>query len=196
VLAGLFGARGRVFRDLAHGIDPRPVLPYRPAQSVSRCTSFDPPVCELPVLAAMLDHLLERAALWLRTTGSAARGLTVRIRYSDHQSVDSRVSLPQPSADEGELRPLARQRLARLYTRRLPLRLLGVELSPLSAPDRQAELFTDEQAERAARLLACKDDIRQRFGFMALTSGTALELTDRLEHDRDNFRLRTPCLTR
>src|SRR5207253_2519850 len=44
VLAGLFGGRGRVLRDLARGIDPRPVLPYRPAQSVSRCTSFDPPV--------------------------------------------------------------------------------------------------------------------------------------------------------
>jgi hypothetical protein len=31
---------------------------------------------------------------------------------------------------------------------------------------------------------------------MALVSGSALVLAEQLEHDRDNFRLRTPCLTR
>jgi DNA polymerase-4 len=196
VLMALFGARGKVLRDLAHGIDPRPIQPSRPAQSVSRCTSFDPPISELPFLAAMLDHLTERAASWLRATGQATRGLTVRIRYADHQCVDSRVALPEPCNDEAELLPLARQRLARMYTRRLPLRLLGVELSPLGAPDRQGELFPDEPRERARRLQACKDDIRQRFGFMSLVKGSALELAGRLEHDRDNFKLRTPCLTR
>jgi len=50
--------------------------------------------------------------------------------------------------------------------------------------------------QRRDRLRACRDEVRRRFGFMALTSGTALELTGRLEHDRDNFHLRTPCLTR
>src|SRR5205823_6896998 len=61
VLIGLFGARGRTLRDLAHGIDPRGVVPSRPAQSLSRCTSFDPPVSETTFLEAMLNHLLERA---------------------------------------------------------------------------------------------------------------------------------------
>ena len=39
-----------------------------------------------------------------------------------------------------------------LYVRRLPLRLLGVELSPLSPPDRQTELFPDPASERQRRL--------------------------------------------
>ena len=39
--------------------------------------------------------------------------------------------------------------------------------------------------------------IRQRFGFMALRSGESLLLSEQgLQHDRENFRLRTPCLTR
>ena len=33
VLRGLFGARGRVLHDQAHGIDPRPVEPHKPPQS-------------------------------------------------------------------------------------------------------------------------------------------------------------------
>jgi hypothetical protein len=94
------------------------------------------------------------------------------------------------------LKSLARSKLARLYTRRLPLRLLGVELSPLTAPDRQGELFPDPVQERKRRLSVCKDDVRRRFGFMALMSGTSLALANHLEHDRDNYHLRTPCLTR
>ena len=62
--------------------------------------------------------------------------------------------------------------------------------------ERQAVLFPDPAAERDRRLAECKDAVRQRFGFMALLSGSALVLNGRLERDRDNFRLRTPCLTR
>jgi nucleotidyltransferase/DNA polymerase involved in DNA repair len=195
LLCGLFGQRGRTLRDLARGIDPRPVLPYRPPQSVSRRTSFDPPVAEHPFLLAMLDHLLERASSWLRFAGLAARGLTVHLTYGDYRAVHGRESLARPTEDETALKAAAHARFGRLYARRLPLRLLGVELAPLAAPPGQGELFPDPAAERARRLAACKDAIRRRFGFMALTSGSAL-LLDELERDRDNFRLRTPCLTR
>src|SRR5262245_27398837 len=106
----------------------------------------------------MLGHLLERATSWLRLHAQAARGVTVRIRYADHVTADGRASLPASSDDEAVIRPLARQRLAKVYVRRLPLRLLGVELSPLCAPERQAELFADEEREKARRLLACKDE--------------------------------------
>ena len=73
---------------------------------------------------------------------------------------------------------------------------MGVDLQPLVAPDPQTGLFADEEAERARRLEECKDAIRRRSGFTALLSGSALQLADRLERDRENFRLRTPCLTR
>jgi DNA polymerase-4 len=199
VLCGLFGARGRVLRDQALGIDSRPVEPAGPAgqpQSVSRRTSFDPPTSDRAFLEAMLDHLVERAALWMRLRGLCSRGLALTLRYGDYRSADGRVSFARPTDDEGRLREAARARLARLYDRRLPLRLVGVELGPLRRPDRQPELFPDPTAERARRLAACKDAVRQRFGFMALFSGSALVLAGRLEHDRENFRLRTPCLSR
>jgi hypothetical protein len=57
-------------------------------------------------------------------------------------------------------------------------------------------LFPDPAEERSRRLAECKDAVRRRFGFMALRSGSALLLAGRMEHDRENFRLRTPCLTR
>jgi DNA polymerase-4 len=196
ILCGLFGSRGRVLHDQAHGVDPRPVEPHKPIQSVSRCTSFDPPTGDPAFLHGMLQYLLERAVTWLRFRDLAARGMTVTLRYGDYESAAGHVAFRRPVEDERELKEAARDRLDRLYERRLPLRLLGVELAPLAAPDRQPSLFPDPDAARARRLAECKDAIRQRFGFLALFQGTALPLVDRLEHDRDNFHLRTPCLTR
>ena len=147
-------------------------------------------------LTAMLDHLLDRAASWLRFSRLAARGLKVSLRYGDYTSDESRVALRPPSDDDTRLKTAGRDRLLRLYNRRLPLRYLGVELSPLVTPCHQPELFPDPIAERDRALAECKDAVRRRFGFMALTSGTALVIAQQVEHDRENFQLRTPCLTR
>jgi DNA polymerase-4 len=196
VLRGLFGAQGRLLRDQAHGIDPRPVERRKPPQSVSRCTSFDPPTADREFLGAMLDYLLERATVWLRFHGLVTRGLVLTLRYGDYESAVGRLTWRRPVEDVRTLQEAARDRLATLYGRRLPLRLVGVELTPLGPPDRQASLFPDPDEERARRLAACTDAIRRRFGFTAVLSGSGLLLAEHLERDRENFRLRTPCLTR
>jgi DNA polymerase-4 len=196
VLCGLFGTRGRVLHDLALGIDPRPVQPYRAQQTVSRCTSFDPPTADRAFLMGMLDHLLDRAVSWLRFSGLVTRGLTITLRYGDYEGAEGRASFRRSTDQEAVLKETARDRLCRLYNRRLPLRFLGVELSPLGKLDRQPDLFPDEAEVRDRRLTACKDAVRGQFGFMSLVNGTALLLAKEVEHDRENFRLRTPCLTR
>jgi DNA polymerase-4 len=197
LLCRLFGPRGRALHRQAQGSDPRPVEPHRPPRSVSRCTSFDPPAAERAFLGAMLDHLLERACSWLRFHGLATKGLEVSLRYGDYEGATGRESFRRPVDDERQLKEAARDRLERLYQRRLPLRLLGVALAPLEPAGGQASLFPDPEAERRRRLDACRDAVRHRFGFMALVSGQALLLGEQgVQHDRDNFRLRTPCLTR
>jgi DNA polymerase-4 len=196
VLCGLFRNQGRVLHQQSRGIDPRPVDPYKPPRSVSRRTSFDPVTGDRAFLSAMLDYLLERACAWLRFRDLATRGLVVTIRYGDYEGDEGRVAFRRPVADERELKEAARDRFARLYQRRLPLRLLGVDLQPLVTPDTQSALFADADIDRARRLDECKDAIRHRFGFTALLNGSALQLANRLDRDRENFRLRTPCLTR
>jgi DNA polymerase-4 len=196
VLCGLFGNPGRVLHAQAQGIDPRPVEPHRPPRSVSRRTSFEPATGDRAFLTAMLDYLLERACSWLRFQGLGTRGLTVVLRYGDYECADGRVSFRKATAEEEALKEAARDRFGRLYQRRLPLRLLGVDLQPLAPPDVQPGLFADPDIERDRRLAECKDAIRHRFGFTALLSGSALQLAQRLDRDRENFRLRTPCLTR
>ncbi len=196
VLRGLFGKQGRLLHEQAQGIDPRPVQPHKPQLSVGRRTSFEPPVAELTFLHAMLIYLLDRACSWMRFHHLATRGLTLTIRYGDFETATGRESFRRPVEDEATLREAARDRLGRLYQRRLPLRFLGVELSPLVPPVRELTLFPDEAALRRRRLGDVQDAIRERYGFTSLLNGVTLQLADQLERDRQNFRMRTPCLTR
>ncbi|HYT89664.1 MAG TPA: DNA polymerase IV [Gemmataceae bacterium] len=197
LLCGLFGAaRGGLLHEQAHGIDPRPVEPHKPQHSVGRRTSFDPPVADRAFLSAMLGYLLERACSWLRFHDLATRGLVLTIRYGDYATATGRMAFRQSVESERQLKEAALDRFGRLYQRRLPLRFLGVELTPLAVVDRQPTLFPDPEEERAQRLLAVKDAVRRRFGFTALLSGDALLLAQQLDRDRENFTLRTPCLTR
>jgi DNA polymerase-4 len=206
ILRGLFGNQGRVLHDQSVGIDRRPVEAHKPPLSVSRRTSFDPPSGDWAFLRSMLDYLVERAGSWLRFQRLAARAALVTIRYGDYQTAESRTAFSYPTDRDRDLQEGIRECFERLYQRRLPLRLLGVVLSPLTSPDRQPTLFPlspggrgatgEGDADRARRLAECKDAVRRRFGFTALLSGSALLLADGLDRDRENFRLRTPCLTR
>jgi DNA polymerase-4 len=196
MLRSLFGAHGRRLHEQAHGIDPRPVEPRKPPQSVSRRTSFDPPVADRAFLRAMLDYLLERAVAWIRFHDLAARGFVITLRYGDYESAEGRGTLRPATSSDAVLKEAVRERFEVLYQRRLPLRLVGIDLTPLVPPDRQPNLFPDPAEERRRRLAACQDEIHQRFGFTALLNGSALLLAQRLDRDRENFRLRTPCLTR
>src|SRR5207248_7313114 len=113
-----------------------------------RRTSFDPPVADRMFLRAMLDYLLERAAAWMRFQDLAAKGLVLTLRYGDYQSAEGRVTFRQATDRDQELKEAARDRFAVLYQRRLPLRLLGVELTPLGPPERQPGLFLEPDDAR------------------------------------------------
>jgi DNA polymerase-4 len=217
ILRGLFGNHGRVLHEQSLGLDYRPVEAHKPPLSVSRRTSFDPPSGDRNFLRSMLDYLVERAGSWLRFQRLAARAAVVTIRYGDYQTAEVRTTFHSATDRDQDLQEGIRDCFERLYQRRLPLRLLGVVLAPLIAPDPQPTLFplmkkgsgvfssdagskkTPDpffEEHRARRLAECKDAVRRRFGFTALLSGSALQLADGLDRDRENFRLRTPCLTR
>ena len=102
------------------------------------------------------------------------------------------VSFP-PTAYDQDLQPLARQLLAKLYTRRVTFRFVGVQLSRFSLEDGQLELFTDAAL---VRFTGAVDAIRDKFGHGAIVSGRAIELLNSLPKDAYGYVLRTPSLTK
>jgi len=196
VLCAMFQKRGPILRNYSLGNDSRPLRTSRNPDSISRCTSFNPPTADQAFLDAMLAHLLERAISWMRFNKLATRCLKIHLRYGDLKDAHNNLNFKTACDSDTLLHQAAKEKLISLFTRRLPLRLLGVELAQLEPASASNLLFIDPEKERADRLAKCKEDIRSRFGFMAVTLGSSLVLAKDLGHDRDNFKLRTPCLTR
>lgn len=136
---------GRHVQDLrsrARGIDPRPVAPI-PAEriSISSERTFAEDVSSGAELERIGRALVERVAATLRTRGRAARTVTVKLRYTDFQTVTRGQTVPAATDDERVIWETARGLLARALTERAgPLRLMGVGVSGL-VTERQLTLF-------------------------------------------------------
>jgi len=196
LMCGLLGKQGDRLLQYSRGLDDRPLETDKTQLSIGRRASFDPPVSNPEFLLALTSHLVDRAASWLRWKGQHARGLKLFLRYGDQQSAECHTPLSKATDDESLLRQAAHDLLGRTYKRRLPLRLLGVELTPLQVAVEEPMLFPDPQMVRDHGIATCKDQIRGRFGFTSLQNASSLLLDKTLAKDRENYRFRTPCLSR
>ena len=129
-------------RARARGVDPRPVAPI-PAEriSISSERTFAEDVSSGDELERIGRAMAERVASTLRTRGRSARTVTLKLRYSDFQTVTRGQTVAAATDDEGVIWETARRLLTRaLAEREGPLRLMGVGVSGLVS-ERQLTLF-------------------------------------------------------
>src|SRR6185295_9643578 len=95
-------------------------------------------------LHAQLVRMTESIAFQLRDQQRLTGCVTVKIRYSDFNTVTKQVSIPSTAADH-VLINTAKELFTSLYDRRLLVRLLGVRFSHLVTGTYQINLFEDTQ---------------------------------------------------
>jgi DNA polymerase-4 len=123
-------------RDIAQGIDDRPVVTYAETKSISRETTFERDMHakhDRAALTGIFDRLCERVAEDLLRKGYVGRSVGVKLRYTDFKILTRVITLPSPTADALTIRRAATECLLRI-----PLdqrfRLLGVRIGSLSKP--------------------------------------------------------------
>jgi len=206
-LERLFGAPGRLLYERCRGRDTAVVSEREIPLSISRETSFPrdagagrPPGAghgSRAEIEGMLEYLAGRACRTARELGIRPRTVTVRLRYADGESAERARTLPQPSDADPVVLALALGTLARLFTRRVALQLVGLALSNfVCAGGEQGALFEEREAGRRAALYRAFDGVRGAFGHGVLVSGRALHLKGRFPEDEHGFVLRTPSLTK
>lgn len=169
--AGEDGAR--LFR-LCRGIDDRPVVPEREAKSVGHEQTFREDLEDADHVRAVMLTQAEDVARRLRHKALLARGLTVKIRFGDFQTITRSTTLDRPTDLTDELyRPAVA-----LFDRWAgasfqPVRLIGISAGPLTHEPPQAELFTDPRREKARQVEQALDQIKSRFGKRAVHRGQA-----------------------
>ena len=105
--------------------------------------------------------MTEKLAFQLRQSGKLTGCITVKLRYSNFDTVSKQMVISYTASDAVLIRK-AKELFAKLYEKRMLVRLIGVRLSHLVQGSQQINLFED--TEEAVRLYQAMDAMRNRFG--------------------------------
>jgi DNA polymerase IV len=114
-------------RQLADGVDDRPVVPNRASKSSGSENTYPEDLTDLEGIRAEVAEMAGAAARWLVNKALLARTVTIKVRYSDFSTVTRSHSAP-PTREEAPLVARAVQLLERTDAGRRPVRLLGVSV--------------------------------------------------------------------
>src|SRR5229473_624217 len=196
VLMAAFGeVIGEQIWERSRGLDGREVMTLATPKSVSRETTIEGGTIDTEFLGGLLEYLSERIGATLRDHGKQAHTIGVRVRYVDHYSAHQTVRLLRATNDERELLVASKELFAKLFTRRVAVRLVGVNVLNLEPDKRQHELF-DTNANRRWYLNRGLDSVRGRYGWNAVFYGKGLELREHYATKPNGLVLSTPCLSR
>ena len=130
----LRGKIGRLLRDRARGLDPRPLALAGESVSIGHEETFARDVSERETLHEELRRMAERVALRLAESRQAARTVTTKVRYADFSIRSRSTTLPVGTGDAERIGGLACSLLDRaLSDRPGALRLVGVSVSNLES---------------------------------------------------------------
>lgn len=170
-LSQTFGNEAEQFWRLARGIDDRPVVPDRQAKSMGQEQTFGQDLTDPMEVKRVLLSQVEQVARRLRKHGVLARGIAIKVRFGDFETITRSATLDRPTDITTELWRAARDLFDRWPFR--PVRLIGAAAERLTREPPQGELFVDAQRDRQQRLDQVADTINHRFGKSAIRRGGA-----------------------
>lgn len=177
VLCRNLGKQGGMIHDFARGIDRRTVEPPEAAKSVGREITFDTDVTDGKEAGRTILELSRRTARLLRKRGVEGRTVTLKVRYADFSSVTRSLTLPTPTEDGLTIYSACMALSKKTGMGSVPVRLLGVSVSGLSAPGApfQESLFNADDPEKRKRLNRAVDALADRFGEDSVKPASLLE---------------------
>lgn len=134
--------------------------------SLSNERTFFADVGDVQIAEDTLRALVERVTWRLRRRGARARTITLKLRYADFTTITRGRSVT-PTHAEADVLDVAVELLRGAWSRKMRIRLLGVQLSNLIAADPQVALF----AAPRPRMGTAIDAVRDRFGYDAIRMG-------------------------
>jgi DNA polymerase-4 len=161
MMENLMGKPGIELWRRANGIDESPVVPYSEQKSISTESTFESDTIDIRFLQAKLVQMTEKIAFELRQQNKLTGCVTVKIRYSDFNTVTKQCTIAYTALDHLLLQTV-KELFSKLYDRRLLVRLIGVRFTHLVPGNYQISLFDD--TDDLIRLYQEIDKLNGRFG--------------------------------
>jgi len=178
LLQNLLGQNGIELWRRANAIDNTPVVPFSERKSISTENTFSQDTIDIKMLKALMSYMVEEIAFKLRAEQKMASSITVKIRYSNFDTLTKQTQIPYTASDS-VLITKALELFDKLYDKRMLIRLIGVRLSNLVHGNHQINLFND--TEGAINLCQAMDKIKNKFGFDKINRAVGAGLNSKLK---------------
>jgi DNA polymerase-4 len=133
------GSQTEWLRQLAAGVDDRPVVPNRAAKSCGNENTFSQDLTSLSEIRSAIDEMARDNAAWLERKLLLCRTVTIKVRYSDFTTVTRSHSQVPATRNPDLLAARACALLDRTEAGQRPVRLLGVSVHNLVDPSEPAD---------------------------------------------------------
>lgn len=130
-----FGKIGHHYYSIARAEDERLVTANRVRKSVGSENTFEQDLTELSDLVASLGPLINDVWGYCERTGARGRTVTLKVKFADFQQITRSKTMLSVVASKDVLERVSTELLAALLPTEKGIRLLGVSLSSLQAPD-------------------------------------------------------------
>jgi DNA polymerase IV len=158
----ILGKHGIWIHEVAMGFGPDELSTEHERKSIGNEETFSKDISDKNELQRIILSLTEEVCSSLRFRHLKGRTFTLKLRYSDFQTI-TRATTIEPTDDDGIVFKTMKELLEDSYTRRLPLRLLGVRASHLVDVEQiELQLFPVDQ--KRSSMLSAVDKIRKKFG--------------------------------
>ncbi len=172
-LKDLLGNQGSFLRELAFGIDRRPIEADRQVKSIGDESTYDEDLTDRKAIEKEIAIHADIVAQRLRKHDLFARTISLKVRFASFKTVMRSLSLEEGTNLQEDI-----DRAALTLLSRIPvyegIRLLGVTASNLGPPISMGSLFSEE-SEKRARAAKAMDEIQAKFGKKALQKGFWVE---------------------
>ncbi len=142
------GSQTEWLRQLAAGVDDRPVVPNRAAKSCGSENTFSQDLTSLGEIRSAIDEMARDDAAWLERKLLLCRTVTIKVRYSDFTTITRSHSQLPATRNPDLIAARACALLDRTEAGQRPVRLLGVSVhnfvNPTEPPDGRALPFAED----------------------------------------------------
>lgn len=138
VLRGAVGNMTEWLRQLAAGVDERPVVAHREAKSSGTESTYAVDLTDVEAIRREIAEMAGQAAQWLERRNLLAKTLTIKVRYGDFTTI-TRSRTAAPTQDREVLVERAAKLLAKTEAGARPVRLLGVSVHNFCTPESAAK---------------------------------------------------------
>jgi DNA polymerase IV len=169
-LIAIFGKNGREISRHSKGLDESPVLTSHETKSISQETTFAEDTANLKFLLETLRVQSDEVGRRLRAGKLSGKTVKLKIRWFDFHTFTRQVTLPESTDQNDVIYATVEKLFIDCWKQNMPVRLVGVGVSGLSAYPRQLTLW-DTATERRHKLQEAIDRLQSRYGKQSIQRG-------------------------